>query len=227
MPSSSGGTDIGRMDGDAGRAAKGFRLPLRALTGRVFLQRAFVALVFVALLVSSEGWKSRYSLVEESLYLAGVVLVALCLVGRAWSLSYIAGSKNKKLTTTGPYSLCRNPLYFSNFLGGVGLGFCTESVVFPILIAAVFAVYYPLVIRKEERKLQRVFGQEFEGYTRRVPRFVPSLKSFSEEERIVISTKSFRRGIVDLAAIVVLMGLIEVIESLHEAHVLTTYFTFY
>jgi len=46
------------------------------------------------------------------LFFAGTLLAGVAVTGRAWSLMYISGKKNASLVTVGPYSLCRNPLYF-------------------------------------------------------------------------------------------------------------------
>lgn len=210
--------------GPARRVAAAFS---KAFSSRIFLTKLFAVSIFALLIVSSEGWEHKFRLFDEALFMAGVMLVALCLVGRAWSLSYISGSKNRVLTTTGPYSLCRNPLYFSNFLGGLGLGLCTETISIPFLIAAVFALYYPGVIEREESRLHELFGPEFEEYARRVPRFLPSVRGFVENESITISTRPFRRGLMELVALVLAIGLIEFVEALHESQILASYFSLF
>ncbi len=199
----------------------------QAFAGRIFLTKVFVFFVFSALLFSTEGWEAKSILFEESLYFVGVVMVAVCLVGRAWSLSYISGNKNDRLVSTGPYSLCRNPLYFSNFIGAVGLGLCTETLTVTAMIIFVFALYYPRVILGEERRLQELFGAEFKSYCERVPRFLPSLKFFSEDEKVLVSARAFRNGLRDLGALVLAVGLIEFVEALHKAHVLPNFFVLY
>jgi protein-S-isoprenylcysteine O-methyltransferase Ste14 len=200
---------------------------IRAFTSRIFLTKVFVALIFAILLLSSEGWEEKNIVLEEALYLLGVVAVAACLVGRAWSLSYISGSKDSRLITTGPYSISRNPLYFANFLGAVGLGLCTETLTVTLVTIITFAVYYPRVIAAEEKRLLELFGEDFESYRRRVPRFFPAFKGLVEDEEMLVSVRAFRNGLRDLGAIVLALGLLEFIESLHRAHVLPTLFTLY
>lgn len=199
----------------------------KAFTSRIFHTKAFVLLAFVTLLVTTEGWEHISIVFEESLYLAGVALVALCLFGRAWSLSYIAGHKDRTLITTGPYSLCRNPLYFSNFLGAVGLGLCTETLTITLAIIVAFVLYYPHVIAREENTLGEIFGEEFERYCERAPRFFPSPRLFVEGESMLISVRAFRNGARDLGAIVLAVGAIEFVEALHKAHVLPSLLTLY
>jgi protein-S-isoprenylcysteine O-methyltransferase Ste14 len=199
----------------------------KALTNRILHTQVFFGMVFATLLVSTEGWEQISIIFEESLYLAGVALVALCLFGRAWSLSYISGSKDRALIKTGPYSLCRNPLYFSNFLGAVGLGLCTETLAITLVTVAAFAWYYPRVISREERRLGELFGAEFEAYRDAVPRFFPSPRLFVESETMLISLRAFRNGARDLGVIVLALGAIEFVEALHKAHVLPSLLTLY
>lgn len=199
----------------------------RTLQKRKFLSEVFGGLVFLTLLFSKESWDAEYMLFSESLFLVGTVLVAACVIGRAWSLSHISGSKNKRLITTGPYSMCRNPLYFSNFLGAVGLGLCTESLTLPFLITVGFALIYPRAMSREEKKLHRLFGPEFSSYYERVPRFFPSARNFSEDVSVIISTESFRDSLRDIGLFVIAIGLIEFIEALHTARILPIFFKLY
>lgn len=83
----------------------------------------------------------------------GMVGVSLATVGRLWCALYISGRKNNTLVTSGPYSLCRHPLYVCNFLGIVGLGAMTESLMVTAVLASAFALMYPAVIRTEDRFL--------------------------------------------------------------------------
>ncbi len=198
-----------------------------ALRSRIFLTKVFGLMVISTLLVATSGWEMTSVIVDEGLFMVGVVLVAACASLRAWSLSYIAGSKDSRLITTGPYSLCRNPLYLANFVGAVGLGFCTETLFFPLAIFLVFALYYPRTIGAEEKRLRGLFGAGFERYASTVPRLLPSFSGYVEEDTMCVSTKSFRRGMRDLAFLISLVGVLEFIEALHEAQVLPTLFKLY
>jgi protein-S-isoprenylcysteine O-methyltransferase Ste14 len=98
---------------------------------------------------------------------------------RTWSSGVIV--KNKQLATCGPYALTRNPLYVGSFVMGIGVTVMTGS---PVLMAAV-AVLFPLVygglVRKEEKYLLGVYGEDFLDYCARVPRFIPSLENWPPE----------------------------------------------
>ena len=57
----------------------------------------------------------------------GVALALLCTCGRVYSTAFIGGAKNQQLVTWGPYSLCRNPLYFFSLCGAAGIGLMSGS----------------------------------------------------------------------------------------------------
>jgi len=84
-----------------------------------------------------------------TLLVLGYALTGVGVIGRVWCLSYIAGHKTADLVTDGPYSLCRNPLYFFSLLGAVGVGLGSSTLTFPLLVMVGFAIYYPAVIKAE------------------------------------------------------------------------------
>ncbi|MDR1472788.1 MAG: isoprenylcysteine carboxylmethyltransferase family protein [Synergistaceae bacterium] len=85
----------------------------------------------------------------------------------------MAGRKTESLITEGPYSVCRNPLYFFSLLGGTGVGLCTESVTLVFAIPMMFALIYMMTILDEERALREAHGNAYEDYVSAVPRFIP------------------------------------------------------
>lgn len=79
----------------------------------------------------------------------------------------------KKLVVEGPYRIVRNPMYWG--VGSVVLG---EAAIFHSValteLAAVFVVgVIVFVLLVEEPALRRNFGEEYEEYCRRVPRWLP------------------------------------------------------
>lgn len=107
--------------------------------------------------------------------LMGHVLVALAIMGRIWSTLHIGGLKNGALCRSGPYERTRNPLYFFSWLGVTGLAMiCREPWLVPLAWVG-FAVSFAPLIRAEERRLGRLFGEAFATYRNEVPRFFPRL----------------------------------------------------
>ena len=65
------------------------------------------------------------------LSISGSALVVISVLGRFWSIRHIGLRKNVILVQTGPYSYCRNPLYFFSLLLALGCGliskeYCTD-----------------------------------------------------------------------------------------------------
>ncbi|MCE5185516.1 MAG: isoprenylcysteine carboxylmethyltransferase family protein [Planctomycetaceae bacterium] len=189
--------------------------------------RLFMAGIIAVLVVSSGYWDAVGSMFSAFLFLAGCVLVGIASIGRLWCSLYIAGYKTKQLIISGPYSICRNPLYFFSLLGGLGAGLTSESLLIPLLIAAAFGLYYPFVIRHEEDKLQALYGSEFESYRNRVPRFWPQLSLLTEPTEYVVMPNVFRRHLFSALWFIWMIGILEIIEELHEMHLLPTYFRIY
>jgi protein-S-isoprenylcysteine O-methyltransferase Ste14 len=186
---------------------------------RILLSRIFAVAFAAALLATESAHEGR--LTAAVLFLSGLVLVALATVGRLWCSLYLSGYKNSELITTGPYSVCRNPLYFFSFLGFAGIGFATETVTFAVLLVLAFALFYPIVIEREEQFLRERFGQAFEDYCARTPRFFPRLRALQEPETYLTNPKLFRRTMGDVLWFVWLVGVIELVEALHNTRVLT------
>lgn len=110
----------------------------------------------------------------------GVALIGLAL--RAWSAGHIR--KNSVLATSGPYSYTRNPLYLGSFLLGVGFTIASGQPWLALLFAALFlGIYYP-VMRVEAADLARLFGADYENYSRAVPLFFPRLSPYRDERTL-------------------------------------------
>jgi len=109
----------------------------------------------------------------------GLLLVASGVLGRLWCALYIAGHKNSALRNDGPYSICRNPLYFFSFCGLMGITLYSELGLLTLILALLFLGYYMLVIRGEETRLSGLFGQPYLDYLKHVPSFWPNLRIYN------------------------------------------------
>lgn len=177
--------------------------------------------------MSSSKWEHTSPLVAAALFGLATVLVAIAALGRLWCSLYIAGYKTKSLVTDGPYSMCRNPLYFFSLLGAIGIGLATETLTIPLIILVAFAAYYPGVIRGEERTLKGRHGADFSTYIATVPRFFPKWRYPSEPETYVVKPIVFRRHIMSALWFIWLLGAVEVVEAFHESHFLPVIFEVY
>jgi Phospholipid methyltransferase len=101
----------------------------------------------------------------------GGLLGALGLTLRAVAAGYL--HKQETLTITGPYAYTRNPLYFGSAILALGAGIATHSWIAATLLLVYFAVFYSIVMRREEGELLGGHGVAFEAYARAVPLFFP------------------------------------------------------
>jgi hypothetical protein len=130
-------------------------------------------------------WRVRlgYPLAIAILVLArptprGVAMGALIGVLGLFLRAYAAGYLNKQetLTITGPYAYTRNPLYLGSAILALGAGIATHSWVAAAMLLAYFALFYFIVMKREEGELQRRYGVAFEAYARAVPLFFPRVR---------------------------------------------------
>jgi hypothetical protein len=94
-----------------------------------------------------------------------------------WLRGFAAGYLHKQeiLTVTGPYAYTRNPLYLGSAILALGTGIATHSWVSAAILFVYFALFYSVVMRREEKELHLRHGAAFEEYAHAVPLFLPRL----------------------------------------------------
>lgn len=125
--------------------------------------RAGLFLALAVILLARPTWDS---------ILTGVLICVLGLVIRAWASGHLR--KEKELAVSGPYRYSRNPLYLGNFLLGTGITAGARSWWVLGLCVAYFAVFYPLIIRRERERMKNLFPRQYEAYGKKVPLFFPN-----------------------------------------------------
>jgi protein-S-isoprenylcysteine O-methyltransferase Ste14 len=133
---------------------------------RIYISKIIALFFFVFILFTTSKWEG-ISFITSIIFLAGCILVGIASLGRLWCSVYIAGYKNETLVTVGPYSISRHPLYFFNLIGGIGVGLATETLLIPFSILILFLIYYPMVIRNEERRLLNLHDDEYMSYCKK------------------------------------------------------------
>jgi protein-S-isoprenylcysteine O-methyltransferase Ste14 len=96
-----------------------------------------------------------------------------------WLRAYAAGYLHKKetLTVTGPYAHTRNPLYLGSAILALGAGLATCSWPSVAILLGYFALFYSIVMKREERELRKIHGAAFDAYAQSVPLFFPRVTS--------------------------------------------------
>jgi protein-S-isoprenylcysteine O-methyltransferase Ste14 len=116
----------------------------------------------------------------------GALLAVVGHAVRVWSLGYSGVTTRslevnaRALATGGPYAYCRNPMYWGNFLVGLGVVLFVQLWwVLGVYIVAFWLEYYA-VVRVEEAYLRRRFSEEYYRYTSAVPRFRPRFTRYEK-----------------------------------------------
>jgi len=139
---------------------------------------ALVYVLIAAAISWSLGWPKFLGLPLAPL---GIALVAVAWIPPVWAIVLFRreGSEvsptspaNRTLVTSGPYRFTRNPMYLGLVI--VTLGIAVWVGAWPMFIApiAVFATANWIHIPFEEDKMRRQFGATYDGYVRRVRRWV-------------------------------------------------------
>lgn len=103
--------------------------------------------------------------------LYGALIGVAGLFLRARAAGYL--HKQEVLAVTGPYSYTRNPLYLGSAILTLAAAVATRSWVCAAVLGAYFALFYSIVMRREEVELRQQHGHAFDEYVRTVPLFFP------------------------------------------------------
>lgn len=103
----------------------------------------------------------------------GVPIGLLGLFIRARSAGHL--HKQEVLTVTGPYAYTRNPLYLGSSFLALAAAVAAHSWISTVILCLYFALFYSIVMRREEAELRRQHAALFEEYARSVPLFFPRL----------------------------------------------------
>lgn len=116
-----------------------------------------------------------YALTASPLLVLTAVALPVALIGTILRL-YASGFilKNRELATNGPYALVRHPLYTGNILIIIGFSVANANWWAVPLAALFFWLYYPTAIEYEDRKLKRLFQQQWVEWAERTPALVPN-----------------------------------------------------
>lgn len=187
----------------------------------MFRRRGLLPLAFIPLLilgVSQMAWplgSYRLHLWVEVLSLLTSFLglaVRVHVVGHApenTSGRNTRGQVADTLNTTGMYSVVRHPLYFGNYLIGLGVTLIPLGLWLPLVYTLGFWVYYERIMLAEEQYLRSRFPDEFNAWAERTPAFVPRLSGWLPPTLPFSLRNVLRREYSALALIVLLHASVE------------------
>ncbi len=105
--------------------------------------------------------------------LVGAALGLTGLLIRGWAAGTIR--KEEELTTTGPYTYLRHPLYLGSLLLGVGITLAGGHEAWVLIFLVFYVTVYTRTMLGEAALLTELFGGRYEHYAARVPAFLPSV----------------------------------------------------
>ena len=135
---------------------------------RVFLGIGFLLVILVF------GQKEHYFLAFAVSMLGELIQV--------WSSGSL--EKNKVLTARGPYSLIRNPMYLGRFLVILGGIFLLGNIYFVFVYGTLYYFYMVNRVKREEKHLEKIFGEPYREYCLKVNRFIPNFRVYEKGELI-------------------------------------------
>lgn len=195
---------------------------------RILMSRIFIFLILVVMIFSSTSiFYSKFKLLPPIYMLVGVIFVGVGAIGRIWCGVYISGFKNNHVITKGPYSMCRNPLYFFSFIGMIGLGLLSTSLLITMLLVFAFAVYYPFVIFNEEEKMKKLFEDVYIQYNRITPRFLPNISLLNEPDDYDIKPIKFKKALMDVIWFIWAIGVMIFLNEIKVLGFIPTYFNIF
>jgi protein-S-isoprenylcysteine O-methyltransferase Ste14 len=110
----------------------------------------------------------------RSLWLGGIIALAGALL-RFWASGHIV--KGRVLTQSGPYAFTRNPLYLGSFFMALGIILGGQGYWLLPVFGLFYLTFYLPVMRAEEQKLLKRYGDAFVEYSACVPLFFPRLRT--------------------------------------------------
>ncbi len=111
--------------------------------------------------------------------LAGVLIGSAGVALAGWAIRHFRAAGTNvptnrpvhALVTSGPYRYTRNPIYVGLTLLYCGIAVAFGSVMAFVFLAVVLATMEIGVVRREERYLEKLFGNEYLAYRRNVRRW--------------------------------------------------------
>jgi protein-S-isoprenylcysteine O-methyltransferase Ste14 len=148
-------------------------------------------------------------LLDFALGVAAFLCVALACLGRIWCSTFIAGHKDTRLVTAGPYSRARHPLYSFSMLGALGLALASRSLTLGAIVILIVVVLVVRAAAEEEKFLAAAHPVEFAEYRAITPRkFWPGVGRALPQMH-TLAPDVFRKAFLDAGAFLLLFLLVE------------------
>jgi protein-S-isoprenylcysteine O-methyltransferase Ste14 len=150
------------------------------LKGKILLAYAVMFLIVLPQVLSylyfplpNTSWDMVFELSGVILFVAGlgISIWAKLTMRKYWGPPGEHDIKRQDtLLTHGPFAYSRNPIYLGMFLLVFGFALALRSVF--VFLPVIMMIYFTKEAMKEERLLHRHFGEKYDKYKEKVPRFI-------------------------------------------------------
>jgi len=96
------------------------------------------------------------------------------------------------------------------------LGFALSNFLILLLVPAIVIPVHIITVRMEEANLESKFGEQYRMYRQKVPRFWPRFSNYNSPDMIEVNVNSIRRIAMDTVGVLLLPGLEDLLELLHQ-----------
>lgn len=125
-----------------------------------------------------------------------IMFTGIGIFAEGWREVHRARQENR-LVTDGLYGLVRNPQYTGLFIALFGEGVVHWPTIFSISLYPVVILVYVRLARREARKVEEQFGEEYRAYRLRVPEFIPHRGQWKNLIAIIAKTSYQRDQTID------------------------------
>ncbi|MEM1439192.1 MAG: isoprenylcysteine carboxylmethyltransferase family protein [Pseudomonadota bacterium] len=167
---------------------------LRTQGDFLFRHRSYLPLGLILVGLCVKVYQERFNspasegLINESLEAVALAIGLIGLAVRMVTIGFApkdtsgrntgAGQVAAVLNRTGAYSVCRNPLYFGNYLMWLAIALIAGNIWFVALFSLAFWIYYERIIYAEESFLRDKFGAAYLHWAENTPMFFPDLSRY-------------------------------------------------
>jgi protein-S-isoprenylcysteine O-methyltransferase Ste14 len=132
----------------------------------------------------------RFEIIQNSIikWIIIIILLVIGLIYGIWSViiqntigeggpveigNIEISPKTKNLVVSGPYKNTRNPMLFGTFLIYLAFALFINSITSAVIVCAIFVFMLTVVVKMEEKRLLKDFGNQYEEYRKKVSMFIP------------------------------------------------------
>lgn len=159
-----------------------------ALWSKSLLNALLFFAIFMVALPSGAHWALPQALPIPEAPRAAIAALLFVAGGAGWVWALDVFSRRARgtpfpldaprhLATEGPFARIRNPIMAAELVVIWGVAFYVGSLGVSVYAGAMTALSHWLVVRVEEPELRRRFGETYDAYCERVPRWIPRIGS--------------------------------------------------